>query len=100
MVKDKADAQGTLQRLPLRLETLACLAHKQALRAQLQGLLEQQQELRNNHQTTNTHLEYVLQGLYSKVESMGHLPQKLSVLYEHMKRIMRPKGEKFLRTPI
>ena len=99
MLNEKEDVQATLQRLALRLEALASPTKTGVLQAQLQGLLEQQQELRNNQETTKAHLEYRLQGLYSDVQSMGHLPEELPVLYEDMKKLINTKAEQSLCAP-
>ena len=61
MLNEQDDVQATLQRLALMPEALASPTKTGALQSQLQGLLEQQQELRNNQETTKTDLEYHLQ---------------------------------------
>ena len=99
MLDEKEDVQATLQSLALRSEALVSPTKTGALQAQLQGLLEQQQELRSNQETTKAHLEYRLQGLYSDVQSMGHLPEGLPVLYEDMKKLISTKSEQSLCAP-
>ena len=93
MLNKKEDVEATHQRLALRLEALASPTKTGALQAQLRGLQEQQQELRNDQETTKAHLEYRLQGLYSEVQSMGHLPEYLPVLYEDLKKLISTKAE-------
>ena len=99
MLSEKGDVQATLQRLALRLEALASGTKTGALQAQLQGLMEQQQELRNNQETTKAHLEYRLQGLCSDVQSMGHLPEELPVLYGDVKKLISTTAEQTLCAP-
>ena len=99
MLNEKEDVQARLQRLSLRPEALASPTKTGALQAQLQGLVGQQQKLRNNQETTKAHLEYRLEKLYTDMQSMGHLPDGLPVLYEDMKKHISTKAEQSLCAP-
>ena len=98
MLNEKEDVQATLRILAFRLEALASPTNG-GLQTQLQSLLEQQQEVRNNQETTKAALEHPLQGLYGDVQSMGHLPEESPLLYEEMKKVISTRAEQSLCTP-